>query len=206
MTRDVEGFKEARMRSMPDELARFKWLKALEKDMEFGKRSVSTTLWQYYSEAAQCYVAGCYLATTAIAASAIESELRSHLRGIPIPDEKTHAPNMIEEARKGHHITSDLADRLKHLQATMRNRILHVYSMFGVSRLGLKLRNGPKKKDPNDPKERPRPLWGPSDEDFEKYPDKEWPTSLTLKEAAEEALECLLRLNREWAFKVPDGR
>lgn len=203
---DVEGFKEARMRNMPNELARFRWLRALEKDMEFGKRSVSTTLWQYYSEAAQCYVVGCYLASTAIAASAIESELRSRLHGIPIPDKKTYAPNMIEEARKGHYITSDFADRLKRLQATMRNQVVHPYSMFGVSFLGLKRRDGPKKKDPDDPKEKPKPLYGPSDEDFEKYPDKVWPTSLTLKGAAEEALECLLRLNQGWGFKVPEDR
>ncbi len=166
-----------RTKGIPGGLERFEWIGKLENIHNADKLNTSPTLQQLYPQSKYCYIHECYLASTVVASIAVEAHLRINQYGIS-PPEKISFFQLIKNATDNNHITDELAERLQRLRDTMRNYIVHPDSMFGIRFLGLK-KVGPS-------------TWGELD----------GPTMKTDKEAAEEAIECLLTLNKEYPFKI----
>ncbi len=177
--KESEEFTWFRVKEVPGGLERWEWIKKLESLHDADKLNTSPTLQQLYPQAKYCYIHECYLASAVVTSIAIESHLKINLYGVS-PPESTGFYELIMMANDNNHISDDLADRLQRLRGTIRNYIVHPDSMFGIRFLGLKKRT----KD--------HPYWG----------GEAGITMKTDKEASEEAIECLLRLNNEYPFKI----
>jgi hypothetical protein len=177
--KESEEFTWFRVKEVPGGLERWERIKKLENLHNTDKFTTSPTLQQLYPQAKYCYIHECYLASIAVASFGIEAHLKINLYGIS-PPEWTGFKKLIEEAKDNNSIGDDLAERLQRLRETIRNYIVHPDSMFGIRFLGLKK----KTKD--------KPYWG----------EPGGPPMKTDKEAAEEAIECLLVLNKEYPFKI----
>lgn len=177
--KESEEFTWFRVREVPGGLERWEWIKKLENTHNADKWNTSPTLQQLYPQAKYCYIHQCYLVSATMASIAVEAHLKFNLKGISA-SEWARFKNLIDEARDEGHITDDLADRLHRLRETIRNYIVHPDSIFGIRFLYLKR------------KTKGKPYWG----------EPGGPVMKNEKEASEEAIECILRLNNEYPFKI----
>jgi hypothetical protein len=188
---ESEEFKRYLMEEVPGGVERFEWVRELEDEHNVDPRGFFTSAGRLYSEAMLCYVHQCYHASVAIAVFTIEIHLKTNLHSVS-PPHNVKLYDMIEKVRKDKVIPDEFADRLDRLRE-MRNQIGHPYNFAHIGMLGLYKNKG-------------KPRWGPSKKELKKLEDGmiDRPRfySLTPQKAAEEAIECLLILNKEYPFKI----